>query len=94
MPYTLPRTLGTREKNPPAPKPFITMKAMSGAMLDDAGQIVSMLSALTVSARTSAVIGPMVSANSPKPTRPIAEERLKVAKSHEASEADAPTELA
>lgn len=83
-----------RVKNLPEPKPFITMKVTSGAMLDDAGQMVIMLSALTVSARTRTVIRPTESPNTPKPTRPIAEERSKVAKSHEASEADAPTELA
>ncbi len=83
-----------REKNPPEPKPFIAMKATSGAMLDDAGQMVSMVSALTVSARTRAMIGPTESPNTPKPTRPTVEARLKVAKRHEASEAEAPTELA
>ena len=76
FPYTLPTTLGMREKKPPEPKPFITMNATSGAMLDDAGQIVSMLSALMVSARTRAVIGPTESPNTPKPTRPTADAML------------------
>ena len=83
-----------REKNPPEPKPFIAMKATSGAILDDTGQIVSMLSALMVSARTRAVIGPTESPNTPNPTRPTADARLKVAQRHEASDAEAPTELA
>ena len=83
-----------REKKPPEPTSFITMKAMSGAMLDDAGHMVSRLSALTVSARTRAVIGPTGSPNTPKPTRPTADARLKVAKRHEASDAEAPIELA
>jgi hypothetical protein len=82
------------EKNPPAPKPFTTMNTTSGATLDEAGQIASMLSAFTVNARTSEEIGPMRSPNIPKPTRPTAEARLKVAKRPEARAAEAPTELA
>ena len=70
------------------------MKATSGAMLDDAGHMVSRLNALMVSARTRAVIGPTESPNTPKPTRPTADARLKMAKRYEASDAEAPTELA
>ena len=58
-------TWGISEKNPPTPKPFTMMKTTSGAKLDEAGQMVSMLSAFTVNARTSEEIGPMKLPNIP-----------------------------
>ena len=54
----------------------------------------SMLNALTVNARTSEEIRPMKSPSVPKPTRPTADTRLKIAKRPDARVAKAPTELA
>ena len=70
------------------------MKATSGTILDDTGQIVRMLSALMVSTRTRAVIWPTESPNTPKPTCPTVNARLKVAKRYEVSDVEAATELA
>jgi len=54
----------------------------------------SMLNALTVNARTSEEIRPMKSPSIPKPTCPMADTRLKIAKRPDAKVAEAPTELA
>jgi hypothetical protein len=65
-----------REKNPPELIPFTTMNTTSGATLDETGQMASMLNALIINERKSEEIGPMKSLMNPKPTRPMADERL------------------
>ena len=88
LPYTWPITLGTVEKNPPLPAPLRIVNTMKGARLDEAGQIASVLIALSANARQSDVTGPIVSHSRPNPIRPAAEDRLKTASKSEARNVD------
>lgn len=80
LPNTFPTTVGMVEKNPPLATPLTTTNSTSGPSDVEAGQMVSMLTAVAIMTANSVFRGPRRSQKSPQPMRPAAEARLKPAR--------------
>lgn len=79
LPKTLLTTVGIVEKKPPLLSPFSTTKTANGPRDVDAGQMASMLSAVTRLEMNNVFRAPSLSQAKPVRIRPTAEEMLKPA---------------
>jgi hypothetical protein len=85
---------GTVEKNPPFPSPLTMIKAMKGPRDVDTGHTISMLIALTIMDKERLLMGPTISPNRPKLTRPAAEDKLNPARRRDPVAVDNPNDEA
>lgn len=79
LPNTFPTTVGIHEKNPPFATPLTITNTTNGPSVVDAGQMASMLTAVSAMTARSVFSAPRRSQRTPQPTRPAAEARLKPA---------------
>jgi hypothetical protein len=84
-PKTFPTTVGMSAKNPPLAAPLTITKTTSGARLLDTGHRASMLNAESRREMKSVFNGPSTSLRTPKPILPMADEKLKPAKTRQSS---------